>query len=130
MERFEETLHEKQVIVLGGSLDIGLETARLARAQGAKLVLVARDEHKLETASRALGGSARTAVFDIADEGAVRTFFEHIGSIDHVLLAAGADLEVATQHWLTREGSMSLISQRKFNESRQVPYVHYVHSSL
>lgn len=31
----------------------------------------------------------RTAVFDVADEGAVRTFFEHIGSIDHVLLAAG-----------------------------------------
>lgn len=89
MERFEETLHEKHVIVLGGSSGIGLETARLARAQGAKLVLVARDERKLEMASRTLGGSARTAVFDVANEGAVRTFFEQSGRIDHVLLAAG-----------------------------------------
>ncbi|GCE31929.1 short-chain dehydrogenase [Dictyobacter alpinus] len=89
MERCEGTLHEKQVIVLGGSSGIGLETARLADAQGAKLVLVARDVHKLEAASHALGGSARTAIFDVADEGAVRTFFEHIGRIDHVLLAAG-----------------------------------------
>jgi NAD(P)-dependent dehydrogenase (short-subunit alcohol dehydrogenase family) len=89
MERFEETLHEKHIIVLGGSSGIGLETARLAGAQGAKLMLVARDAHKLETASRALGGSARTAVFDVADEGAVRTFFESIGSIDHILLTAG-----------------------------------------
>ncbi|GLV61084.1 short-chain dehydrogenase [Dictyobacter sp. S3.2.2.5] len=89
MERFEETLHEKQVIVLGGSSGIGLETARLAHAQGARLVLVARDEHKLETASHVLGGLIQTAVFDVADEGAVKTFFEHLGSIDHVVLAAG-----------------------------------------
>lgn len=111
MERFEETLHEKHVIVLGGSSGIGLETARLARAQGAKLVLVARDEHKLEAASRALGGSARTAVFDVADEGAVRTFFEQMGKIDHVLLAAGGPFYAPL-------AQMNFSEARRFLDSR------------
>lgn len=89
MERIEETLQNQHVIVLGGSSGIGFATARLAHAQGAKLVLVARDAHQLEAASRALGGSARTAAFDVADEGAVSTFFEQSERIDHVVLAAG-----------------------------------------
>ncbi len=89
MKRFEETLHEKQVVILGGSSGIGLETARLAHAQGAKLVLVGRDEQKLKGALRALGGATRMAIFDVADEGAVRAFFEKSGEIDHILLAAG-----------------------------------------
>ena len=76
MKRFEETLHDKQVVILGGSSGIGLETARLAHAQGAKLVLVGRDEQKLEVALGAIGGATRMAVFDVADEGAVRAFFE------------------------------------------------------
>ena len=69
-------------------------------------MLVARDEQKLEAASRALGGSARTTVFDIADEGAVRTFFEHVGSIDHVLFAAGSPF-------------YALLAQMNFSEVRR-----------
>src|SRR5260370_35191636 len=89
MNRFEETLHEKQIVILGGSSGIGLETTRLAHAQGAKLVLVGRDEQKLERALGSLGGSTRMASFDVADEGAVRAFFEKSGEIDHILLTAG-----------------------------------------
>jgi NAD(P)-dependent dehydrogenase (short-subunit alcohol dehydrogenase family) len=45
MKRFEETLHDKQVVILGGSSGPGLETVRLAHAQGAKLVLIGCNEH-------------------------------------------------------------------------------------
>jgi NAD(P)-dependent dehydrogenase (short-subunit alcohol dehydrogenase family) len=57
MKRFEETLHEKQVVILGGSSGIGLETARLAYAQGAKLVLIGRNEHIGFFAATAQAGS-------------------------------------------------------------------------
>ena len=44
MKRFEETLYEKQVVILGGSSGIGFETVRLAHSPGAKLVLIGRNE--------------------------------------------------------------------------------------
>ena len=81
MKRFKETLHDKQVVILGGSSGIGLETARLAHTKSAKLVLAGRDEQKLEVALGALGGSTGMAIFDVADEGAVRAFFEKSGEI-------------------------------------------------
>jgi NAD(P)-dependent dehydrogenase (short-subunit alcohol dehydrogenase family) len=36
------------VVVIGGSAGIGLETARLARAQGAQVILAARDPERLQ----------------------------------------------------------------------------------
>ena len=50
------TLREPQllgqtVVVIGGSAGIGLETARRARAEGAKLILTARNRERLERAA-------------------------------------------------------------------------------
>jgi short-subunit dehydrogenase len=39
----EPQLAEQTVVLLGGSAGIGLETARLARAEGADVILVARN---------------------------------------------------------------------------------------
>ena len=114
MKRFEETLHDKQVVILGGSSGIGLETARLAHAQGAKLVLVGRDEHKLEVALSAIGGSTRKAIFDVADEGAVKAFFEKSGEIDHILLAAGSPFYAPL-------AQMNFIEARRFFDSHIWP---------
>jgi NAD(P)-dependent dehydrogenase (short-subunit alcohol dehydrogenase family) len=76
------------VVVIGGSAGIGLETARLARAEGADVVLTARNPARLEQAAREL--SARSsAAFDADDAAAIRRFFEELpGTIDHVLVAA------------------------------------------
>jgi NAD(P)-dependent dehydrogenase (short-subunit alcohol dehydrogenase family) len=43
----EPQLAGQTVVVIGGSAGIGLETARLARAEGAKLVLAARNPERL-----------------------------------------------------------------------------------
>ena len=40
-------LHGQTVIVIGGSSGIGLETARRARAEGAEVVLTARNRDRL-----------------------------------------------------------------------------------
>ena len=44
----EPGLLGQTVVVIGGSAGIGLETARRARAEGAKLILAARDPERLE----------------------------------------------------------------------------------
>jgi NAD(P)-dependent dehydrogenase (short-subunit alcohol dehydrogenase family) len=77
------------VVVIGGSAGIGLATAQAARAEGADVVLTARDPERLERAGRELGARS-TAAFDAGDFDAVARFFAELpGPIDHVLVTAG-----------------------------------------
>ena len=50
-------LEGQTVVVIGGSAGIGLETARLARTEGAEIVLAGRNPERLERA----GGRGRSA---------------------------------------------------------------------
>jgi NAD(P)-dependent dehydrogenase (short-subunit alcohol dehydrogenase family) len=78
------------VIVIGGSSGIGLETARLAAAEGADVTITGRDPGRLEAAAREVG-ARRTAAFDAFDAAALKRFFADLpGPIDHVLVTAGA----------------------------------------
>ena len=84
----EPRLLGQTVVVIGGSAGIGLETARLARSEGADVVLTGRNPQRLEQAAREL--SARSsAAFDADDAAAVKRFFDDLAApIDHVLVAA------------------------------------------
>jgi len=74
------------VVVIGGTAGIGLETARLARAEGAAVILVARDAERLERVGKELGAS-RTAAFDATDFVRLAGFFDELPvPIDHVLV--------------------------------------------
>ena len=85
----EPQLLGQTVVLIGGSAGIGLETARLARREGAEVVLVGRDPERLKRA--ALDVDARsTAAFDATDPAALEGFFTGLpGPIDHVLITAG-----------------------------------------
>jgi NAD(P)-dependent dehydrogenase (short-subunit alcohol dehydrogenase family) len=84
----EPRLLDQTVVVIGGSAGIGFETARLARSEGADVVLTGRNPDRLEQAAREL--SARdSAAFDADDAAAVKHFFDDLPApIDHVLIAA------------------------------------------
>ena len=84
-----EELLGQTVVVIGGSAGIGLETARLARAEGADVILAARNPERLQQAASELGASS-TAAFDADDSDALEAFFEHLGGpIDHVMVTGG-----------------------------------------
>jgi NAD(P)-dependent dehydrogenase (short-subunit alcohol dehydrogenase family) len=77
------------VVLLGGSSGIGLETARLARAEGGDVVLVGRDPGRLARAAEHVG-AVRFAAFDVADPDRLEDFFAGLpGPVDHVLVTAG-----------------------------------------
>jgi len=85
----EPELAGQTVVVIGGSAGIGLEVARLARADGADVVLTARDPDRLERAARELGALSAVA-FDATDSGRLERFFEELpAAIDHVMVTAG-----------------------------------------
>jgi NAD(P)-dependent dehydrogenase (short-subunit alcohol dehydrogenase family) len=84
------TLSGQTVLVVGGSAGIGLATAHRARAEGADVILAARNPERLEAAARAVG-AVRHAAFDATDPAALAAFFAGLAEpVDHVLVTAGA----------------------------------------
>jgi NAD(P)-dependent dehydrogenase (short-subunit alcohol dehydrogenase family) len=74
------------VVVIGGSAGIGLETARRAHAEGADIVLTARNPDRLEQAAAKLGALS-SAAFDATDPAALDRFFGDLPErIDHVMV--------------------------------------------
>ena len=85
----EPQLPGQTVVVIGASAGIGLATARQARAEGAEVILTARNPERLEHAAHELG-ALRTAAFDATDPDALDRFFAALPKpIDHLLLSGG-----------------------------------------
>ncbi len=82
----EPELLGQTVVVIGGSAGIGLETARRARAEGADVILTARNPDRLQRAANEIGALS-TAAFDATDFERLGKFFDEMPkSIDHVLV--------------------------------------------
>jgi NAD(P)-dependent dehydrogenase (short-subunit alcohol dehydrogenase family) len=82
-------LQGQTVVVIGGSAGIGLETARRARSEGAKLILTGRDTERLQNSAKEVEAES-TAAFDATDVNALERFFaERPDPIDHVMVTAG-----------------------------------------
>ena len=79
------TFAGQTVLVLGGTAGIGLETARLARANGAEVIVTARDPDRLREVGREL--EAKIEAFDVTDFDRLQRFFQELpGPVDHVLV--------------------------------------------
>jgi len=85
----EPQLAGQTVVVIGGSAGIGLETARRARAEGAKVIITGRNPGRLAQAAEDVSAES-TAVFDATDATALTHFFENMSApINHVMTTAG-----------------------------------------
>jgi NAD(P)-dependent dehydrogenase (short-subunit alcohol dehydrogenase family) len=67
-----------RAVFIGGSSGIGLAAARLAVAGGWDVIVASRDPARADV-------DAETRVLDVADAAAVRTFFDDVGPIDHLV---------------------------------------------
>ena len=82
-------------VVTGGSRGIGLETARMLRAEGTKVLLVARDAGRLADAAEGLDGDEEIATLplditvDDAGEQMLGAALEAFGGIDILVNNAG-----------------------------------------
>src|SRR3954463_11296689 len=84
-------LRDKVCVVTGASSGIGLETARKLAAEDARVLMVARDAERLESAAGEIGADWVAAdVTDAeADERIVATCAEQLGGIDVLVNNAG-----------------------------------------
>jgi 3-oxoacyl-[acyl-carrier protein] reductase len=95
-------------VVSGGSTGLGLATARVLVDEGARVVLVARDEHRMSVALSGLGPSARGLAADLADpttaDAAVSLAVSAFGRLDGGLISvggppAGSPLTTTDEQW-------------------------------
>ncbi|MGA2567442.1 MAG: SDR family oxidoreductase [Pseudolabrys sp.] len=80
-------LKGKRVVVVGGSAGMGLEVAKQAAAAGAEVIIASRTKERLAQAKAVLPNT-RTEVLDATDEDAVRSVFDRLGDIDHIVISA------------------------------------------
>lgn len=86
-------------IVTGGSAGIGLEIAKAFANSGHNLVLVARDQGRLDLASQeieALGVACETAALDVRDADAVNELVERLPEVDGVVNNAAGNFAKPT----------------------------------
>jgi len=60
-------LKNKTALITGGNSGIGLETARLFVAEGAKVIITGRNRESLDAAAKVLGANAIALVADATD---------------------------------------------------------------
>jgi 3-dehydrosphinganine reductase len=87
------SLQGSHLLVTGGSSGIGLATAMLAAARGARVSLLARDEGRLGAAAATVGAGTATAAADVTDPAAVVAAVASCtathGPVDVLLTSAG-----------------------------------------
>jgi NAD(P)-dependent dehydrogenase (short-subunit alcohol dehydrogenase family) len=101
----ELELAGQTVVVIGGSSGMGLETAKLARSEGAEVILVGRNPERLESAAREVGARS-SATFDVTDFERLDRFFNELPTpIDHIMSTSGgpyyaklADIDIEKAH--------------------------------
>jgi decaprenylphospho-beta-D-erythro-pentofuranosid-2-ulose 2-reductase len=118
----------QSVLVLGGTSEIGLATARrLVRERARRVVLAVRDPARAEAAAaelRALGAEVDVVAFDALDVGShgalVADVFDRLGDVDLALVAWGV---LGDQEQLARDNDAAV-------EAAQVNYTGVVSVSI
>jgi NAD(P)-dependent dehydrogenase (short-subunit alcohol dehydrogenase family) len=86
-------LTNKTALITGGNSGIGLATARLLAAEGARVAITGRNERTLAEVAESIGGDVVTARLDVADLAAIEpvlaTLAERLGRLDVVFANAG-----------------------------------------
>src|SRR6476469_1554765 len=86
-------LSNKTALITGGNSGIGLATAKLFVAEGAKVIITGRNKETLEAAAKELGPNGIALVADATDvaatEAAIKKGTEKFGKLDIVFANAG-----------------------------------------
>jgi 3-oxoacyl-[acyl-carrier protein] reductase len=87
-------LLDRVCLVTGSTSGIGLETARLLAAEGARVVVTGRDDERVERA-RAESGAAAGIVADLADPAAADRLMSEAGPVECLINNVGTAYQAA-----------------------------------
>ena len=92
-----QDLQDYTALVTGGTAGIGLETARLLVARGARVIITGRDAERGKAALADLGADdVRFVAADLGDLDSVAQLVDEVGAVDIIVNNAGAFPTAAT----------------------------------
>jgi len=123
-------LQNKVAFITGGTSGIGLETAKLFQAEGAKVIVTGTNPGRLEAAGKALGDNALVLSVDLRKPAEIERAVEEVraryGRIDVVFANAGAGtaapLESVTPEQIDEQFSLN-VSGLFFTIQKTVPLI-------
>jgi NAD(P)-dependent dehydrogenase (short-subunit alcohol dehydrogenase family) len=86
LQMSDTKIGDRHVAVLGGSAGIGLETARLLAARGARVTIGGRDRDRLAAAAKQIGGQTEAVPVDAEQPDSLRQFFAAAGPISDLVI--------------------------------------------
>jgi NAD(P)-dependent dehydrogenase (short-subunit alcohol dehydrogenase family) len=105
-----QKLKGKTALVTGGTTGIGLATARLFHAEGARVIVTGKNPATLDAARASLRGIAEVVQSDSADDADIEELFAHVareyGALDVLFLNAG----------ILRRGTIADMGEAEFDE--------------
>ena len=105
-----QKLKGKTALVTGGTTGIGLATARLFHAEGARVIVTGKNPATLDAARASLRGIAEVVRSDSADDADIEELFAHVareyGALDVLFLNAG----------ILRRGTIADMAEAEFDE--------------
>jgi NAD(P)-dependent dehydrogenase (short-subunit alcohol dehydrogenase family) len=115
-------LHDKRVVLLGGTSGIGLATAHAALAAGASVAVVSSRSQRVAEAVASLGDRAEGYTVDLGNEAAVRGLFEQLGPFDHLVYSAGDSLQTGALADMSLDTIHQVFDVRVFGAIAAVKY--------
>lgn len=88
-------LEHKRVLVIGGSSGIGLAVAKIARSEGAAVIVASRHAPERATALPDTFRDMEIHSFDITADDAHQGLFDTVGTIDHLVVAVRPEVRSA-----------------------------------
>jgi len=120
--KLKGVLNNKKVIVLGGSSGLGLAAAKAASIEGADVVIVSSNQQRVSTALNLLDGKSSGYVVDLSKEENIKTFFEQIGSFDHLIYTAGENISMNMIEDMDIEEAKNFFTIRFFGVLTAIKY--------
>ena len=112
---YGEVLKDKKIVITGGGHGIGEKIASKCIAEGASILIIGRNEEKLQNTCNNLGDRSRYLVYDLEDINNLSTLYskiiEIIGEADSLICNAGISLH---------EGDMLNVSIEQFEKQMRV----------
>ncbi|WP_183566795.1 SDR family oxidoreductase [Mucilaginibacter sp. SP1R1] len=115
-------LQDKRVIIMGGTSGIGLATAQAAAAEGANVIVVSSNQQRVDDALTTLPNTAKGYAIDLSSEQNIKSFFDGIGSFDHLVYTAGENLSLIYLSNLELENARSFFNLRYWGALASLKY--------
>jgi NAD(P)-dependent dehydrogenase (short-subunit alcohol dehydrogenase family) len=109
----ESEIRGKRIVILGGSSGIGLAVAERVIEQGGEVVIASSNAQRVKEAATSLGEKAQGHEVNLTDESAIQTFFQEVGSFDHLVFTAGDTLQL---------GELATVDLKKARSAFDVRY--------